>query len=83
MTRSSKTKRSGGRKKAHEKSLTPTRKPNYRQLRHPFAPQTIFSEDEIFNIHETALKVLEELGIRVLLPEARDIFKKAGARVQE
>ena len=83
MTRSGKTRRSGGRKKAHEKSLTPTRKPNYSRLRHPFAPQTIFSDDEIFNIHETALKVLEELGIKVLLPEARDIFKKAGARVED
>ena len=83
MTRSGKTRRSGGRKKAHEKSLTPTRKPNYIRLRHPFAPQTIFSDDEIFNIHETALKVLEELGIKVLLPEARDIFKKAGARVKD
>ena len=74
MTQSGKSRRSGGRKRAHEKSLTPTRKPNYRQLRHPFAPQKIFSEDEIFNIHDTALKVLEELGIKVLLPEARDIF---------
>ena len=83
MTQSVKSRRSGGRKKALEKSLTPTRKPNYSQLRHPFAPQTIFSEDEIFNIHDTALKVLEELGIKVLLPEARDIFKKAGARVQD
>ena len=83
MTRSGKTRRSGGRKKAHEKSLTPTRKPNYSRLRHPFAPQTIFSDDEIFNIHKTALKVIEELGIKVLLPEARDIFKKAGARVQD
>ena len=83
MTQSGKSRRSGGRKKALEKSLTPTRKPNYSQLRHPFAPQTIFSEDEIFNIHDTALKVLEELGIKVLLPEARDIFKKAGARVQD
>ena len=83
MTRSGKTRRSGGRKKAHEKSLTPTRKPNYIRLRHPFEPQTIFSDDEIFNIHETALKVLEELGIKVLLPEARDIFKKAGARVKD
>ena len=83
MTRSGKTRRAGGRKKAHEKSLTPTRKPNYSRLRHPFAPQTIFSDDEIFNIHKTALKVIEELGIKVLLPEARDIFKKAGARVED
>jgi len=57
------------------------RKVNYRQLRHPFTPQSVFSEDEVMNIHNTALRVLEELGIKVLLPEAREIFAKAGARV--
>ena len=34
-------------------------------------------------IHQTALRVLEELGIKVLLPEARDIFAKAGCRVDD
>ena len=62
---------------------TPARQPDYRNLRHPFEPQKIFSEDEITNIHDTALRVLEELGIKVLLPEAREIFAKAGARVVE
>ena len=58
-----------------------TRAPNYRQLRHPFPPQAMFSDDEIAAIHDTALRVLEELGMRVLLPEARQIYAAAGAKV--
>lgn len=59
------------------------RQPNYRQLKHPFPQQTMFSDDEVHAIHDTALRVIEELGIKVLLPEARDIFKAAGARVDD
>lgn len=58
------------------------RAPDYRRLRHPFPAQTIFSEDEVACIHETALRVLEELGMRILLPEARQLFVAAGARVE-
>jgi len=56
---------------------------NYRQLRNPFPVMNVFSEDEITNMHDTALRTLEELGVKVLLPEAREIFAKAGARVDE
>ncbi len=56
---------------------------NYRQLRHPFQPQTMFSNDEVENIHNTALRVLQELGLKTLLPEAREIFASAGARVED
>jgi len=62
---------------------TVARQPDYRNLSHPFTPQKVFSDDEIASIHETALRVLEELGIKVLLPEAREVFAKAGARVVE
>ena len=55
----------------------------YRQLRHPFAPQGFFSTDMIHNIHEMALKVLEELGMKVLLDEARQLYKAGGAIVDE
>ena len=34
-------------------------------------------------IHDTALRVLEELGLKVLLPEARQLFGRAGALVDE
>ncbi|MEO0329382.1 MAG: trimethylamine methyltransferase family protein [Pseudomonadota bacterium] len=61
----------------------PDRKPDYRNLKNPFVPQPAFSDDEVENIHLTALRVLSELGMRVLLPEARQIFAKAGALVDE
>lgn len=59
------------------------RQQRYRNLTNAFAPQPIFSEDEVQNIHNTALRVLEDLGIRVLLPEARRIYASAGALVDE
>lgn len=55
----------------------------YGHLRHAFAAQGAFSTDEIAAMHDTALKVLEDLGIRVLLPEARAIFRAAGALVDD
>ncbi|WP_068306274.1 trimethylamine methyltransferase family protein [Pararhodobacter sp. CCB-MM2] len=60
----------------------PVRQPNYRQLSHPFTPQQVFSEDRVAAMHDTALRVLEELGMKVLLPEARAILQAAGARVE-
>jgi trimethylamine--corrinoid protein Co-methyltransferase len=58
-----------------------SRRPNYRSLRNPFLPQPIFSDDQVASIHDTALRVLEELGIKVLLPQAREHFAHAGALV--
>lgn len=55
----------------------------YAQLRHPFAPQGAFSDDEIAAMHDTALRVLEDLGIRILLDEARTTFRAAGALVDD
>jgi len=56
---------------------------NYSQLRNPFPTMNVFSDDEIVNMHHTALRILEQLGIMVLLPEARKIFAQGGARVDE
>ncbi|TIW77291.1 MAG: trimethylamine methyltransferase, partial [Mesorhizobium sp.] len=53
----------------------------YRSLKNPFLPQPIFSDDQVASIHDTALRVLEELGIKVLLPQAREVLARAGARV--
>ncbi len=44
-------------------------------------PSRILSDDHIEAIHRQSLKVLEEIGMDVLLPEARGILEKAGARV--
>ena len=60
-----------------------SRHADYRSLKNPFLPQPIFSDDRVAAIHDTALRVLEELGIKVLLPEARTLFAGAGALVDE
>lgn len=52
---------------------------DYRSLRSPFPVMPVFSEDRIEAIHEAALRVLQDLGIRVLLPQARELFVGAGA----
>ncbi|MEM6729762.1 MAG: trimethylamine methyltransferase family protein, partial [Pseudomonadota bacterium] len=57
------------------------RRVDYRRLRSPFPTMDAVSADELAAIHRTALRILEELGMRVLLPEARDILAQAGARV--
>ena len=73
--------RTSGRRKALAETA-PKRQVNYRQLRNPFTPQTVFSEDEVAALHDTSLRVLEELGIKVLLSDARALFKAAGARLE-
>ena len=83
MLRENKSRRSGGRRRAQSDAAKPVRATDYVNLRHPFQPQAVFSDDEIANIHNTALRVIEELGIKVLLPEARNIFRQAGARVED
>lgn len=83
MTRKTRSRRSGGRSRAQAAQSKPLRSPNYRQLRHPFTAQAVFSEDEVQAIHDTALRVIEELGIKVLLPEAQNLFAKAGARTDD
>ena len=62
---------------------TETRKVDYRNLRNPFPPASAFTEDRIEAIHNTSLQVLEELGIKVLLPEARELYRAAGARIKD
>lgn len=73
--------RRGGRRGGRERNDAVT--PGYGVLRHAFAPQDGFSADEIAAMHDTALRVLEELGIRVLLNEARAILRQAGALVDD
>ena len=55
----------------------------YRHLVNPLVRQGAYSADEVNSIHEAALRVIEQLGIKVLNPEARSIFKAAGATVDE
>ncbi len=63
---------------------TPRRKGrsvDYVHLTHPFTPQSVFSADAVAALHDAALGVLEREGMKILLPEARNLFAAAGARV--
>jgi trimethylamine--corrinoid protein Co-methyltransferase len=53
----------------------------YRRLSNPFEPIRILSDDQIETLHLTALALLEDTGMRVLHPGARDYFARAGADV--
>ncbi|HEV7255248.1 MAG TPA: trimethylamine methyltransferase family protein [Mesorhizobium sp.] len=53
------------------------------QLRRPYAPIEILSADRVQAIHEMGLTILEEIGMRVLQPEARRLYRSAGADVSE
>lgn len=75
--------RSGRRRGGGAGPAQSDRQPNYRHLRNPFPIMSVFSHDEAVNMHETALRMLEELGMKVLLPEARRIYASAGARVED
>jgi trimethylamine---corrinoid protein Co-methyltransferase len=55
----------------------------YRSLVNPFPPVELLSADEVEHLHRAALEILREHGIRVLLPEAREIFREAGATVDD
>src|SRR5262245_31038720 len=62
---------------------TAARKTDYGHLLNNLPRARAFSEDQIEDIHETALHVLEELGVRVLNAEARRLYRDAGASVDE
>ncbi|OJU51327.1 MAG: methyltransferase [Mesorhizobium sp. 61-13] len=55
----------------------------FRQLKIPFPPTKLISDDELESIHLASLRVLKEIGVEVLHDEAREIMKKNGAEVSD
>lgn len=53
----------------------------FKQPRNLLPPVDLVSADQLESIHEAALTILEEIGMDVLLPEAREIYRAAGAQV--
>ncbi|MGH6854640.1 MAG: trimethylamine methyltransferase family protein, partial [Aestuariivirga sp.] len=53
------------------------------QPRLTLEPLRILSDDHIETIHRQSLRVLQEIGMQVLYPEAREILAKAGAKVDD
>ncbi len=72
-----------GRRRSRSAEPRAQRATDYHNLRNPFPAMAVFSDDRIEAIHDAALKLLQELGIKVLLPEARVLFRAGGASVDE
>lgn len=77
------TRKRGRRGRGAKQAETSKRNVNYRQLRNPFPPMDVFSADHVEDMHESAIQILEEMGMRILHPEAREVFASGGARVQD
>lgn len=75
--------RKGAGRRRGGSAAAPLRAVDYRSVNNSFMRQPAFSKDRVEAIHSAALKVLEELGVRVLDDEARRILHEAGARVDE
>lgn len=75
------TARAEGRRRRAERATAPFQQLPRRQPRHLYPPVAVVSADELEAIHEASLAILEEIGMDVLLPEARQIYADAGAEV--
>ncbi len=53
----------------------------YLNLVNTLAKSTVLSDDALKSVHEASLTILEEIGMDVILPEARERMKAAGADV--
>ena len=75
--------RRGGRAGKRGGGSTAFEQPPFRQLKIPFSPTKLISDDELESIHLASLRVLKEIGVDVLHDEARRIMKEHGADVRE
>jgi trimethylamine--corrinoid protein Co-methyltransferase len=58
-------------------------RPVMRRLSNPYPPIEQYSADQVEAIHQTSLTILREIGIRVLSDQARQIYRAAGADVDD
>jgi trimethylamine--corrinoid protein Co-methyltransferase len=49
----------------------------------PYVPFEVLSSDQIEAIHETSLKMLEQIGVELMSAAARDLLRERGALVDE
>lgn len=72
--------RSGGRR-ARAASDSGVAQLPFRQLRNPYRKVELLEPGQIEQLHQASLAILERTGIRFALPEALDVFDRAGAIV--
>ncbi len=55
----------------------------WRSVENVYPPLKILSDDQVEDIHLTSMRILEELGVEVNSPRALEVFRKAGAQVDD
>src|SRR5262249_29716745 len=65
---------------AGERSHLPEQRP-FAQPRMRYAPTQVVSADELEAIHDASLRILAEIGMNFLDPQARELLARAGADV--
>ena len=63
-------------------SALPDQRP-FAQPRLRLPPTEVLSADQVEIIHQASLRLLRDVGLRVLDPETRGIYETAGAMVRE
>jgi trimethylamine--corrinoid protein Co-methyltransferase len=57
--------------------------PPWSRVESGLSPVALLSEEEVESVHDTSMRVLEELGIELMSARARALFRRAGAEVDE
>ena len=53
----------------------------WESVRNPYPPMAMLDEERMQSLHDTSMRILSELGIRVMSDQVMDLFEKAGAKV--
>ncbi|MFM2320088.1 MAG: hypothetical protein RLZZ215_2709 [Pseudomonadota bacterium] len=70
-------------KRAETGTSSPLRQLPWQILKNPYKPIEIIYEEQIEQIHNTAMRILEEVGMDILDEDARALMKQCGAKVTE
>ncbi len=71
------------RKHSAKRSASDLQQLDWRLHQSLLKPVDVLSQDQLSMIHDSSMRILEEIGIEFLCPEARMILRQAGADVNE
>ena len=71
------------RQKQSQGGPTPLAQSDFSSIRNSLPALTPLSQDQLETIHHSSLKLLQEIGMEVTSAEARNLYKEAGAEVDE
>lgn len=55
----------------------------WRNVRNPYPPMEMLSADRMQDLHDTSIRILKELGVKVMGANVRALFARAGAKIDD